>query len=149
MNKKVLVRVSGLHIAPEGDSDVPVEVTTRGEYYYKNNKHYLFYEEASEGFSEVTKNRVIFTEDRLEITKKGVVNAHLLFERGKRNSTFYHTPFGNITIGIDTQSLAVDIDEKEIAVKIGYALEMNGGLVANCRISMEIFDCEKTDFKLV
>ena len=40
MNKKVLVRVSGLHIAPEGDSDVPVEVTTRGEYYYKNNKDF-------------------------------------------------------------------------------------------------------------
>ena len=148
MNKDVLVRVSGLHIAPEGGTDIPVEVTTRGEYYFKNDRHYLFYEEVAEGFSGTTKNRVIFSEDRLEITKKGVVNAHLLFERGNRNSTFYHTPFGNITIGIDTQSLSLSVEEDRIDVKIRYALEMNGGLVANCAISLEVLDCERADFRL-
>ena len=101
MEKDVLVKVRGLHIAPDTNSDIPIEVISRGDYYLKNGKHYLFYEEVMEGFNEVTKNRLIFTGDRLEITKSGVTSAHLLFENDKRNSTFYYTPFGSITVGGD------------------------------------------------
>ena len=140
MNKDVIVRVSGLHIAPDGGGDIPIEVIAVGEYYCKNNRHYLFYEEALEGYTDVTKNRVIFETGRLEITKKGVVSAHLLFESEKRNSTYYYTPFGSITIGIDTESMDMEISEERICVDVKYALEMNASLVSNCRIKIEIME---------
>ncbi len=148
MEKDVFVKVRGLHIAADTDSDIPVEVISKGSYYLKNGKHYLLYEEAMEGFNDVTKNRLTFTEDRLEITKSGVINAHLLFERDKRNSTFYYTPFGSITVGIDTKNMDISITDDLIKINISYALEMNNRLVSDCSIYMEITGRSNKNFRL-
>ncbi len=148
MEKDVFVKVRGLHIAADTDSDIPIEVISKGSYYLKNGKHYLLYEEAMEGFNDVTKNRLTFTEDRLEITKSGVINAHLLFERDKRNSTFYYTPFGSITVGIDTKNMDISITDDLIKINISYALEMNNRLVSDCSIYMEITGRSNKNFRL-
>ena len=47
MTRDVLIRLSGLQ-ATEGDEGV-VEVITAGDYFWKNNKHYLIYDEVMEG----------------------------------------------------------------------------------------------------
>ena len=55
MVKDVLLSVQGLQMSPEDGSDT-VELITSGEYYYRNDKHYLLYEEVTEGFAKPTKN---------------------------------------------------------------------------------------------
>ena len=40
MTKEVLVSISGLQMAPDEQSD-SVEVIAPGEYYYRNNKHFV------------------------------------------------------------------------------------------------------------
>ena len=39
MTKDVLISISGLQL--EAEDDEPIEVVTSGNYYYKNNKHYI------------------------------------------------------------------------------------------------------------
>ena len=50
MTKEVLIHLKGMQTtdAPHG-SDEPLELITVGEYYYRNNTHYLLYEEQMEG----------------------------------------------------------------------------------------------------
>ena len=46
MNKDVLISINGLQVA-EGTDD-SVEVVTVGEYYNRNDKHYIIYEDIDE-----------------------------------------------------------------------------------------------------
>ena len=137
MTKEVLVTVCGLQNGPETDGE-PIEMTTVGEYFYKNNKHYVIYEEVMEGESEKTKNRLKIEPGVVELTKHGAVNVSMLFEEHIKNLTSYHTPFGNLQMGIDTKSLEICEEEDEIKVNIAYALEMNQEFVADCDIKITV-----------
>ena len=55
MTKDVLVKISGLQFAEDQDNG-PVEIITTGNYYKKNGKHYILYDEVQEGFDGVTKS---------------------------------------------------------------------------------------------
>ena len=48
MTKDVVVSLKGLQLAPDQQSDA-VEVIAPGEYYIRNNKHYVLFEEIMEG----------------------------------------------------------------------------------------------------
>ena len=54
MTKDVLITIRGVHTMDEEDNDV--EMIVRGDYYQKNGKHYVLYEELLEGFKEPVKN---------------------------------------------------------------------------------------------
>ena len=52
MTKDVLITIRGVHTVDEEDNDV--EMIVRGDYYQKNGKHYVLYEELIEGFKAVS-----------------------------------------------------------------------------------------------
>ena len=61
MTKDVLVSISGMQMAindGESNDDEPIEVLSPGTYYYKNGKHYVFFEEVAEGLQGVTKTQI-------------------------------------------------------------------------------------------
>ena len=91
MTKDVLVKISGLQFAEDQDSG-PVEIITTGNYYKKNGKHYILYDEVQEGFDGVTKSVIKVNDDFLDVTKKGVTNVHMMFEKNKKNMSYYNTP---------------------------------------------------------
>ena len=130
MTKDVLVSISGMHeeivaVTPEVEEDEneAIEVVTPATYYLKNGKHYIVYEEVVEGTSGVIKNRIKINGDEcVEIVKSGLSNSHMIFEKNKKNQTFYKTPYGQMLIGVNTRHLQVDFEEDKIAVQIDYEL---------------------------
>lgn len=148
MTKDILLSISGLQFGAEEDNTEPVEVITPGEYYFKNGKHYVFYDELQEGYSEVTKNMIKVESHIMDITKKGLTNVHMVFEKNKKNVTYYETPFGNILVGISAKSIDLKETEDNIDVTIDYALEMNYEHLADCSIVMNIKSKEAKDFTL-
>lgn len=90
MTKDVLLSISGLQFAARDEEDVePVEVITAGDYYKKNGKHYIMYDEVMEGFDGNTRNIIKLTDESLDITKKGVSNVHMILK--KTGKTFLIT----------------------------------------------------------
>lgn len=147
MTKDVLLTISGLQVAQEADSE-PVEVITPGDYYKKNNKHYIIYDEVMEGFEGVTKNIIKIGNDCLDITKKGVANVHMVFEKNKKNLTCYETPYGSLMIGISAQDITIAESDTNICVDVKYVLELNYEHLADCNIRMKIMSKENRDFHL-
>lgn len=137
MTKDVIVTICGLQNGPETDG-VPIETRVDGEYFYKNKKHYILYDEVIEGETQVTKNRIKIAEGQMELTKNGVVNVHMIFEENVKNLTQYHTPYGSLTMGIDGKKVEIQEKENEINVLVEYGMEMNEEFVADCRISINI-----------
>ena len=147
MTKDVLVKVSGLQFAGEEDSD-SLEVITSGTYYKKNGKHYVLYDEVMEGTTEITKNVIKISEHSMEVTRKGPAAVHMVFERDKKNVSYYYTPFGNLLIGIDAKEIQVTENELDINVKVQYGLDINYEHVADCHITVDVKSKEARDFKL-
>ena len=155
MTKDVLLSISGLHqdvtgIEAQGDEpgNEPIEVIAPANYYEKNGKHYVLYEEVNEGFEGSTKNIIKMQENCIDITKKGVSNVHMVFEKNRKNMSYYGTPFGNLLVGIDAKDIKVEETEHCIDVQIDYALEVNYEHLADCTIKMKIASKEKGEFSL-
>ena len=146
MTKDVLVTISGLQFM-EDDND-SVEMITSGSYYKRNGKHYILYDEVQEGFEGVTKNTIKIAQDTMDITKKGITNVHMMFEKNKKNVTYYYTPFGSLLVGIDAKKVDVTESEDNIDIKVKYNLEMNYEHLAECEITMNIHSKNAKDFKL-
>ena len=147
MTKEVLIKISGLQFAGEEDND-SIEVITTGSYYNKNGKHYVLYDEVMEGTTEVTKNVIKIGADSMEVTRKGPATVHMVFEKDKKNVSYYHTPFGNLLIGIDTKCIQVDENDLNINVKVNYGLEINYEFVADCHITVDVKSKDAKDFRL-
>lgn len=139
MTKDVLIKISGLQmLTDDNDESVPVEVITSGQYYCKNGKHYVLYDEVLEGFDGVTKNRIKIQDDCVDISKRGVSNVHMVFRKNKKSLTSYETPYGNMLIGIDAHKLQLDHSEDSIDIDIRYNLDINYEHVAECTVKMNI-----------
>lgn len=147
MTKEVLITVCGLQNGPDTDGE-PIEMTTAGEYYYKNDKHYILYEEVVEGENSTTKNRIKIAPGMLELTKNGVVNVHMLFEENKKNITHYFTPYGSLMMGIDTRKVKISELENELTVCVYYGLEINQEFVADCDIKITVQSKGIKEFRL-
>lgn len=148
MNKDVLIHVRGLHVLDADGDQEPIEMVVPGQYYYKNGSHYLRYEEIMEDFKEATVNYIKMSPTGVEVRKKGLVNVHMVFEQGKKNMTYYTTPFGTIQMGIAATNLDLEESEENLNMKVDYALDMNEQHVADCYLAIQAQPKDCKDFTL-
>lgn len=137
MDKDVLLSIRGLQFGGETDSE-KIETIIFGEYYKRGDSHYILYQELLEGEQMPVKNIVKLKDREMELTRRGLVNVHMVFAESRKNMSNYETPFGSILVGIDTKRVCVQEQEQEITVEVDYALEMNYEFVSDCTITMKI-----------
>lgn len=149
MEKDVLVSIKGLQFAAEDigssatDEDLDrLETICPGQYYFKNDAHYILYEELIEGFDEPIKNMMKLRGGEFILTKKGPINVQMVFSEGRKTMTDYCTPFGNIMVGIETQHVETVQTQESLDIHIEYALEANYQFVADCDIEIKIKNVE-------
>lgn len=147
MTEEVLVSIKGMQMLSPDQED-EVEVVTHGSYLNKNGKHYIRYEEVMEGMEGTIQNLIKVDENGMEVTKRGLTNVHMIFEKDKKNMTYYATPFGNLLVGISATSVDVKSSEKNIDVTVSYALDVNYEHMADCTINMNIKSKDDREFHL-
>lgn len=135
MNKDVLVSVSGTQMSIDGEN--PIEIISKGQFYRRGDKVYIKYQEIDEE-DKATDCLIKVGAGCVEITKKGVMNSCMVFEKDKNCMTVYETPFGNLMIGITTNDLIVLEDEDAMAIKILYMLDINYSYVSECSVDIKI-----------
>ncbi len=137
MDKNVWVTVTGIQYGdnPEGEK---IEIITPGSYSRKKDMHFLTYDEVSEDGDGITKNVVKFGGNTFSISKSGLTNVEMIFEKNKRNMTNYVTPYGSLLVGIDTDRIDIIEGDDSINIDIDYALDINYEHLADCKIKMEI-----------
>lgn len=138
MKKEVLLALKGLQFAVDEDGAQAIETITPAEYYKRNGSHYVIYDEVMEGIPDKVRNMIKVKDSQVEVTKKGYINVHMIFEENKRNMTRYGTPFGDIMIGIDTGKIEIKESEERISVNVDYALDANYEHLADCQLEMHI-----------
>ena len=148
MNKDVLIHVRGLQMMETDDAQEPIEIVVPGRYYFRNGSHYLRYEEMLDDTAETTVNYIKMSPNGVEVRKQGQVNVHMVFEEGKKNKTFYNTPYGTLQMGISATGLELKESEDGIQMKVDYALDMNEEHVADCYLTVQAQSKDSADFVL-
>lgn len=139
MTKDVLIKISGIHMMDDENSDV--EMVVRGDYYQKNGKHYVLYEEVMEGFEGTVKNVIKISPSSMDIIKKGLANTHMQFEKNKKNLSCYTTPFGDMVVGIQANRIRVKEETDSLMVDVDYSLDINYEHLSDCTIRVDVQSC--------
>ena len=148
MNKDVLIHVRGLQLMETDDEQEPIEIVVPGQYYFRNGSHYLRYEEMLDDSAQTTVNYIKMSSEGVEIRKQGQVNVHMVFEQGKKNKTFYNTPYGTLQMGIAATGLELKESEDDIQMKVDYARDMNEEHVADCYLTVQAQSKDSDEFVL-
>lgn len=159
MTKDVLVSISGTHVGimtqmdevPEKtEEDEAIEIVTPASYYCRNGKHYVLYDEVVEGTGGTIRNKIkINGTDRLEIMKTGLTSSHMVFEKNKKNLTYYRTSYGQILIGVNTRNIEIRYGDSRIDVRVDYELDVNHAPLADCSIKMNIMSKDSGEFSVL
>lgn len=142
MNKEVDIKITG--IQTDGNDTGEVTAKVAGQYFFKNNKHYILYDEYLEENNPDSLNKNTITihnrNDKLcaNLIKKGYQNSHLTFIVGEKYATSYHTPYGTFLMVVDTTYMDVHVDDDNIYLEIKYDLHMNDEFISHNNIKIEI-----------
>lgn len=122
MKKEVMICMSGVMAS---NADEAVDVFCPGEYYFRNGKHFIRYEEKIAEDSQKTDTVCMFKFDKesAELTKKGIVSSKLFYEPGQTHMINYATEYGDFLIGIRTDALRLKESEHELILEIDYVVE--------------------------
>lgn len=148
MNKDVLIHVRGLQMMDMGDEQEPIEIVVPGQYYFRNGSHYLRYEEILDEGAKPTVNYIKMSAKGMEVRKQGLVNVHMVFEQGKKNMTYYTTPYGTLQMGIAATGMELEETENGINMTVDYSLDMNEEHVADCCLSVLAQPADSPEFVL-
>lgn len=139
MTKDVLITISGFQMMEDDNSDV--EMIVRGDYYQKNGKHYILYDEIMEGFEGKVSNVIKISPAGMDIIKRGLTNAHMQFEKNKKNHSCYNTPMGDMVVGIQANHIHIDEKPDNLKVDVNYSLDINYRHLSDCSIRLDIQSC--------
>lgn len=137
MTKDVLITICGIQ-KRDGEADEPIETVTPGEYYFRNGKHYILYEEVQEGIAEVTKCMIKIGDDSVDLSKKGSSGVHMMFQRDKKTRTSYQTPYGSLMLGFTSKVIRVLESEDTIHLNLEYDLEVEEERLAECSLTLKV-----------
>ena len=122
MKKEVMICMSGVMAS---HSEEAVDIICPGEYYFRNGKRFIRYEEkiAEDSLQTDTVCMFKFDNKSAELTKKGIVSSKLFYEPGQTHMINYATEYGDFLIGIKTDALRLSESEHELMLEIDYVVE--------------------------
>lgn len=125
-------------------TEKPVIIFVRGEQYYDDvdpdetelmtegamtideaGSIVLEYQETELTGMEGTTTRFTIRDDTVALTRTGGVNSQMIFQRGKRHSSLYETPWGTMTVDIATTSLAYRLNDRGGILEIRYTIAVD------------------------
>lgn len=134
--QKVILTIKG-SIVDSYDDHESVELETEGYTYEEDGFRCFSYAESEMTGMEGTSTVIKVKNDQVDIIRIGTVNSIMEFETGKKNITLYSTPYGEISLEIETQDIEIERkDAKIVRVKVNYTIGVSG--VTNSKNTMEV-----------
>ena len=135
--KKVIITVNGIQVTAD-EPATDMELITEGTYTYENGTGWFTYEETEITGMEGTTTRFDFSPTEAVITREGSVSSKMVFMEGKRNVFLYNTPWGSMTMGIDTHKIENSLTEQGGNIEIDYTLSFDRAPISRNRFSVKI-----------
>ena len=98
------------------------ELMTEGTMTLTENGIELSYEETSLTGMEGTTTSFQIQGPQVILTRSGTVNSQMVFEEGRQHTSLYETPFGELSVDIQTSVLKHNLTERGGLMEIKYSI---------------------------
>ena len=117
----VMLSIRGEQYFDDIDPDA-TELMTEGTMVLTEDGMVLAYEETALTGMEGTTTRFQVQGPRVILTRSGTVNSQMVFEEGRQHTSLYETPFGELTVDIQTSALKHNLSERGGLMEIKYSI---------------------------
>ena len=125
MENNVIISIQGKQSFEAQDDDT-IELVTEGCLEPDGDDGYtLSYQESELTGLEGTLTTFQVEPDRVTLLRVGEFNSQMVFQEGRRHLAMYNTPYGSMTIGVNTRHLHADLTERGGDIEIDYAIEID------------------------
>ena len=117
----VLLSIRGEQYFDDIDPDA-TELMTEGTMEVTEDGIVLSYEESELTGMEGTTTTFEVKGPRVTLTRSGAVNSQMVFEEGRQHTSLYETPFGELSVDIQTSELKHNLSERGGLMEIKYSI---------------------------
>ena len=117
----VLLSIRGEQYFDDIDPDA-TELMTDGTLEVTEDGLVLSYEESELTGMEGTTTTFEVCGGRVTLTRSGAVNSQMVFEEGRQHTSLYETPFGELSVDIQTGRLRHNLTERGGIMEIQYSI---------------------------
>ena len=117
----VLLSIRGEQYFDGIDPDA-TELMTEGTMVLTEDGMVLSYEESQLTGMEGTTTTFEVKGPRVILTRSGTVNSQMVFEEGRQHTSLYETPFGELSVDIQTSCLRHNLTERGGLMEIKYSI---------------------------
>jgi len=128
MEKTVTISVKAKQEFGDGPAD-SMELVTQGVLQKDNDVYILSYQESEVTGLDGTLTTFHVEPERVTLMRIGDFNSQMVFEEGRRHMSMYNTPYGALSVGVNTRHLLTDLDEAGGTIEIDYNLELEHAIV--------------------
>ena len=128
MENNVIISIQGRQ-SFEDQGDDTIELVTEGCLEPDGDDGYtLSYQESPLTGLDGTLTTFQVEPERVTLLRVGEVNAQMVFEPGRRHLALYETPYGALSVGVNTRKMRADLSDRGGSIEIDYAIEIDHAL---------------------
>ena len=125
MTDNVIISIKGKQLYAEGSPE-EMELVTAGTLKRDGaGGCTISYQESELTGLEGTTTRVHIDGGRVTLLREGNTNSQMVFEEGRRHLSMYETPYGALSIGVNTRRMRSTLGEAGGDLEIDYAIEID------------------------
>ena len=117
----VLLSIRGEQYFDDIDPDA-TELMTEGTMVLTEDGMVLSYEETELTGMEGTTTTFEVKGPQVILTRTGTVNSQMVFEEGRQHTSLYETPFGELTVEIQTSTVRHNLTQRGGVMEIKYSI---------------------------
>ena len=124
MGKEVVISIKGIQKYEGALPDV-VELVTEGRLAREGDSYTLSYQESELTGLEGTLTTIQVDGGQVTLLRVGEFNSQLVFQEGRRHFSMYNTPYGAMTIGVNTRHLLAQLTDQGGDIEVDYSVEVD------------------------
>lgn len=138
MTDNAIISIKGKQLFAEGGPD-EIELVTAGSLCPDGCGGYtICYQESELTGLAGTTTKLHIGGGKVTLLREGEVNSQMVFEEGRRHLSMYETPYGALSIGVNTRCLRSTLGEAGGELEIDYAIEIDNLLAGQNLFRMNV-----------
>ena len=123
MRDNVIISIKGKQVNENGPDEM--ELVTEGRMICNDKGVLVSYQESELTGLQGTTTMLRINGPVVTLLREGTVNSQMVFEEGRRHLSMYETPYGSMSVGINTRRVKNTIGEFGGDLEIDYAIEID------------------------
>lgn len=138
MKTNVMISIHGRQRSEEGEESI--ELVTNGEFAQDGENVTFSYMESEVTGMDGTRTTFIAGDDVVTMLREGTINSRMVFQRGRKHVFVYDTPYGSMTMGVDTRRLQLQRSEDQVELELEYAIDVDNIVVGTNSFKINVKD---------